>query len=207
MQTALFMPFGRYAGRTIDSLPGVYLAWLSTLDDVREPLRSAIELEIEKRALLAPKEPAKENPMTDVRARRAALRRAGRGRVPSEIVQQHGVEFIEAFSRHAHLQPTEFLTTARISPRVLRTGILSKPAQRLVAAVARAEAAIFVAAGGIFDDFAAKYPSRAEALRALAEQAFSMLAREVGEAKLEEYRDWLRISGEYVDAPLDLDEN
>jgi hypothetical protein len=39
------MPFGRYRGWTLAELPSAYLGWLVGLDDLREPLRSAVEAE------------------------------------------------------------------------------------------------------------------------------------------------------------------
>jgi hypothetical protein len=43
------MPFGRYRGALLDQLPDDYLAWLLTLDDLREPLRSAVAREANRR--------------------------------------------------------------------------------------------------------------------------------------------------------------
>jgi hypothetical protein len=43
------MPFGRHKGLRLDTLPEDYLAWLRGLDDLREPLRSAIETEWSRR--------------------------------------------------------------------------------------------------------------------------------------------------------------
>jgi hypothetical protein len=39
------MPFGRYRGWPLDELPDDYLSWVFSLDDLREPLRSAVERE------------------------------------------------------------------------------------------------------------------------------------------------------------------
>jgi hypothetical protein len=39
------MPFGRYRGWSLDELPDDYLEWLDGLDDLREPLRSAVARE------------------------------------------------------------------------------------------------------------------------------------------------------------------
>lgn len=39
------MPFGKYRGVLIADLPDDYIAWLHGLDDLREPLRSAIREE------------------------------------------------------------------------------------------------------------------------------------------------------------------
>lgn len=39
------MPFGRYRGWPLDELPDDYLGWLFSLDDLREPLRSAVDHE------------------------------------------------------------------------------------------------------------------------------------------------------------------
>jgi Putative quorum-sensing-regulated virulence factor len=43
------MPFGRYRGWPLDELPDDYLGWLFGLDDLREPLRSAVEGEWQAR--------------------------------------------------------------------------------------------------------------------------------------------------------------
>jgi hypothetical protein len=43
------MPFGKHKGRPISTLPDSYLAWLTSLPDLREPLRSEVEREIEWR--------------------------------------------------------------------------------------------------------------------------------------------------------------
>jgi hypothetical protein len=42
------MPFGRHRGRALADLPDGYFAWLRTLD-LREPLRSAVAEEVERR--------------------------------------------------------------------------------------------------------------------------------------------------------------
>lgn len=39
------MPFGKYCGVAIENLDDDYLDWLRSLDNLREPLRSAIERE------------------------------------------------------------------------------------------------------------------------------------------------------------------
>jgi hypothetical protein len=39
------MSFGRFKGLDLDELPDDYLAWLMALDDLREPLKTAIERE------------------------------------------------------------------------------------------------------------------------------------------------------------------
>ncbi len=43
------MPFGRHRGTPLDQLPEDYLTWLSTLGDLREPLRTAVKREVEDR--------------------------------------------------------------------------------------------------------------------------------------------------------------
>jgi hypothetical protein len=43
------MPFGKFKGIPIEVLPDAYLHWLSGLEDLREPLRSAIYCEWRKR--------------------------------------------------------------------------------------------------------------------------------------------------------------
>jgi len=42
------MPFGRHKGEPLDTLPGDYFDWLLTID-LKEPLKSAIELEQQRR--------------------------------------------------------------------------------------------------------------------------------------------------------------
>jgi Putative quorum-sensing-regulated virulence factor len=39
------MPFGKYRGRELGELPDDYVEWLSRLDNLREPLKSAIKTE------------------------------------------------------------------------------------------------------------------------------------------------------------------
>ena len=39
------MPFVRYRGRRLGEVPDDYLGWLFSLDDLREPLRSAVDRE------------------------------------------------------------------------------------------------------------------------------------------------------------------
>jgi hypothetical protein len=43
------MPFGRWRGHSLDELPDDYLTWLAGLDDLREPLRSAVAAEHRRR--------------------------------------------------------------------------------------------------------------------------------------------------------------
>lgn len=43
------MPFGRYRGLHLAELPESYLAWLLALHDLREPLRSAVHAEQQRR--------------------------------------------------------------------------------------------------------------------------------------------------------------
>jgi putative quorum-sensing-regulated virulence factor len=47
------MPFGRYRGELVTDIPDGYLEWLRSLDDLREPLREAVELEWEARSVAA----------------------------------------------------------------------------------------------------------------------------------------------------------
>lgn len=44
-----FMPFGKWKGKPITELKDTYLDWLMGLDDLREPLKSAIEHEVQRR--------------------------------------------------------------------------------------------------------------------------------------------------------------
>jgi hypothetical protein len=43
------MPFGRFRGMPITDLPSWYLRWLDNLPDLRDPLASAVQLEVERR--------------------------------------------------------------------------------------------------------------------------------------------------------------
>lgn len=52
------MPFGRYRGEPLSALPDDYLAWLAGLDDLRPPLRPALEAELARRAEGALLDPA-----------------------------------------------------------------------------------------------------------------------------------------------------
>jgi hypothetical protein len=51
------MPFGKHRGRALSDLPDSYLGWLRDLDDLREPLRTAIEREHERRLRPPPPPP------------------------------------------------------------------------------------------------------------------------------------------------------
>lgn len=44
------MPFGKYKGRLLRDLPDWYLDWLCALDDLRNPLKDALEKESARRA-------------------------------------------------------------------------------------------------------------------------------------------------------------
>jgi hypothetical protein len=46
---AVIMPFGKYRGRPLTELPSDYLTWLAGLANLREPLRSAVTAESERR--------------------------------------------------------------------------------------------------------------------------------------------------------------
>ena len=43
------MPFGKHRGRRLDEIDDSYIAWLYSLDDLREPLAGAIEEEFQRR--------------------------------------------------------------------------------------------------------------------------------------------------------------
>ena len=43
------MPFGKYRGKRLEDVPFEYLEWLTTLD-LREPLRTHVDEEFERRA-------------------------------------------------------------------------------------------------------------------------------------------------------------
>jgi len=48
-RTAIRMPFGRYKGKSLRSIPSDYLAWLLTLANIRPGLRRDIAKELESR--------------------------------------------------------------------------------------------------------------------------------------------------------------
>lgn len=48
-ESATVMPFGQHKGKKLCDLPGGYLMWLLANVDLRESLRTAIELEMEDR--------------------------------------------------------------------------------------------------------------------------------------------------------------
>ena len=43
------MPFGQYKNKLLTELPDDYLLWLLTLDDLKDPLLSAVGLEADRR--------------------------------------------------------------------------------------------------------------------------------------------------------------
>lgn len=43
------MPFGKHKGQPLAEVPTTYLRWLAGLDDLREPLRSAVHAELDRR--------------------------------------------------------------------------------------------------------------------------------------------------------------
>jgi hypothetical protein len=44
------MPFGKYAGQALRRIPADYLSWLLSLGHLRNPLRAAVQAELERRA-------------------------------------------------------------------------------------------------------------------------------------------------------------
>jgi hypothetical protein len=48
------IPFGKYRGRPLAELPDAYLRWLAGLPDLREPLRSAVDREAQRRRHTGP---------------------------------------------------------------------------------------------------------------------------------------------------------
>lgn len=57
ISTMIRMPFGKYRDAPITELPDAYLEWLWSLDDLWEPLRSAVEAEWRARFGVASDEP------------------------------------------------------------------------------------------------------------------------------------------------------
>src|ERR1700739_2734609 len=54
------MPFGRFRGTPITDLPSWYLRWLDNLPDLRDPLASAVRVEVERRTAEEETEPEPE---------------------------------------------------------------------------------------------------------------------------------------------------
>ena len=48
------MPFGKYKGQDINALPDEYLLWLLENIELRDPLLSAVEAEVDERGLELP---------------------------------------------------------------------------------------------------------------------------------------------------------
>jgi uncharacterized protein (DUF3820 family) len=44
------MPFGKYKGEDITDVPTDYLSWLEEQDWIREPMRKAVQFELERRS-------------------------------------------------------------------------------------------------------------------------------------------------------------
>jgi uncharacterized protein (DUF3820 family) len=45
------MPFGRFKGEKMDDLPDWYIEWMRDQDFIREPLKSSVEIQLQKRNL------------------------------------------------------------------------------------------------------------------------------------------------------------
>ena len=52
------MPFGNFTGTPLREVPANYLVWLSLLEDLRDPLRGALVVELGRRVLKAARESA-----------------------------------------------------------------------------------------------------------------------------------------------------
>lgn len=59
------MPFGRFRGTPLSELPPWYLEWLLSLDNLRDPLLSAVQAEVARRAAEEP--PPRKPPLAEVR--------------------------------------------------------------------------------------------------------------------------------------------
>src|SRR5215831_4372439 len=57
------MRFGKYKHQRLCDLPSDYLTWLDGLDDLREPLRSAVAAECRRRASRSAQPPARTFPV------------------------------------------------------------------------------------------------------------------------------------------------
>jgi putative quorum-sensing-regulated virulence factor len=81
------MPFGRFKGTPLAEIGDDYLAWLaSKLDDWRDPLRSAIVAEVERRRQAQPAEPVAIDAEAVIAAGSRALRQRHTGDV--EAIRQ-----------------------------------------------------------------------------------------------------------------------
>lgn len=54
------MPFGKHKGRPLSELPEQYLLWLASLDDLRPPLRLAVDSEVRRREAASAATPRRE---------------------------------------------------------------------------------------------------------------------------------------------------
>ncbi len=54
--TSTRMPFGKFLGTPLREVPAPYLVWLSLLEDLRDPLRGAVVVELGRRVLKVARE-------------------------------------------------------------------------------------------------------------------------------------------------------
>jgi hypothetical protein len=144
--------------------------------------------------------------MNDIVFLRKAIRELGRNKKPRAVPQTHGSAFIKTFCTHSHLDPEEFRQIALLRPAVLRASCVSLPCQRWIAcwssALARALGNDF-----LFSVYAKKFPTRDAALQSLAMAAYSLIIKEIGENRLEYYREALNVTNEVTTGSSDPHEN
>jgi len=85
------IPFGKFKGTPLEELPAQYLVWLSQLDDLRDPLRGAVVVELGRRVLA---QSGAQESETRAAGRRPVLAAAGGGAAALHIgdVDQDGQE-------------------------------------------------------------------------------------------------------------------
>jgi Putative quorum-sensing-regulated virulence factor len=75
-------PFGKYRGIDVADAPESYLLWLLEWPPLRDPLRTAIELELERREALSSKPPTRINTEIADSIIRAGVRQLSKRRHP-----------------------------------------------------------------------------------------------------------------------------